>query len=65
MQGTTIIETMLTKIEEEIKQRLNAADVIADWDAAEEEFCLDFLWHSICHTEVVTRLLTGNKRLTT
>ena len=38
MQGTTITETMLTKIEEETKQRLNAADVIADWDAVEEEF---------------------------
>ena len=27
MQGTTITETMLTKIEEETKQRLNAADL--------------------------------------
>lgn len=44
MQGTTITETMLTKIEEETKQRLNAADVIADWDAVEEEFCLEIFF---------------------
>lgn len=44
MQGTTITETMLTKIEEETKQRLNAADVIADWDAVGEEFCLEIFF---------------------
>ena len=64
MQGTTIIETMLTKIEEEIKQRLNAADVIADWDAAEEEFCLEIFFSGTQY--VILRLSQGcNKRLTT
>ena len=46
MQVTTITETMLTKIEEDTKQRLNAADVIADWDAEEEEFRLEIFFSS-------------------
>lgn len=57
MQGTTIIETMLTKIEEEIKQRLNAADVIADWDATEEEFCLEIFFSGTQY--VILRLSQG------
>lgn len=57
MQGTTIIETMLTKIEEEIKQRLNAADVIANWDAAEEELCLEIFFSGTQY--VILRLSQG------
>ena len=48
---------MLTKIEEEIKQRLNAADVIADWDAAEEEFCLEIFFSGTQY--VILRLSQG------
>ena len=57
MQMTTITETMLTKIEEETKQRLNAADVIADWDAVEEEFCLEIFFSGTQY--VILRLSQG------
>ena len=48
---------MLTKIEEETKQRLNAADVIADWDAVEEEFCLEIFFSGTQY--VILRLSQG------